>query len=36
MGRIRAAGEEAEMLALFGDPYVRYLHDSECFIPGIW
>ncbi|HTQ26452.1 MAG TPA: isoprenylcysteine carboxylmethyltransferase family protein [Candidatus Binataceae bacterium] len=36
MGRIRAAGEEAEMLALFGDPYARYLHDTECFIPGIW
>lgn len=36
MGRMRAATEEAEMLAQFGEDYARYLEDTECFIPGIW
>jgi protein-S-isoprenylcysteine O-methyltransferase Ste14 len=36
MGRTRAATEEAEMLAQFGDEYARYLYDTESFIPGIW
>ncbi len=36
MGWMRAAKEEAEMLAQFGDPYARYLDETECFIPGIW
>jgi len=36
MGRMRAATEEAEMLVQFGDPYARYLQETECFIPGIW
>jgi len=36
MGRMRAAKEEADMLAQFGDRYARYLQETECFIPGIW
>ncbi len=36
MGRMRAASEEAEMLAQFGDQYARYLQETESFIPGIW
>jgi protein-S-isoprenylcysteine O-methyltransferase Ste14 len=36
MGRMRAAMEEAEMLAQFGDDYARYREETECFIPGIW
>jgi protein-S-isoprenylcysteine O-methyltransferase Ste14 len=36
MGRMRAATEEAEMLAQFGDEYARYLQQTERFIPGIW
>ncbi len=36
MGRMRAAAEEASMLAQFGGEYARYLHDTEAFIPGIW
>ncbi len=36
MGRMRAATEEAEMLAQFGDQYARYMQETECFIPGIW
>jgi protein-S-isoprenylcysteine O-methyltransferase Ste14 len=36
MGWMRAAKEETEMLAQFGDPYARYLDETECFIPGIW
>jgi protein-S-isoprenylcysteine O-methyltransferase Ste14 len=36
MGWMRAATEEAEMLAQFGDEYARYMQEAECFIPGIW
>ncbi|HZZ07592.1 MAG TPA: isoprenylcysteine carboxylmethyltransferase family protein [Candidatus Binataceae bacterium] len=36
MGWMRAASEEAEMLAEFGDEYARYMQEAECFIPGIW
>jgi protein-S-isoprenylcysteine O-methyltransferase Ste14 len=36
MGRMRAASEEAEMMAQLGDQYARYLQETECFIPGIW
>ena len=36
MGRMRAASEEAEMLAQFGNQYARYLQETESFIPGIW
>jgi protein-S-isoprenylcysteine O-methyltransferase Ste14 len=36
MGQMRAATEEADMLAQFGDQYARYMRETECFIPGIW
>ena len=36
MGRMRARAEEAEMLTQFGDQYARYMHETDCFIPGVW
>jgi protein-S-isoprenylcysteine O-methyltransferase Ste14 len=36
MGWMRAAAEEAEMLAQFGDQYASYMRETESFIPGIW
>jgi protein-S-isoprenylcysteine O-methyltransferase Ste14 len=36
MGWMRAAKEEADMLAQFGDQYARYMQETESFIPGIW
>ena len=36
MGWMRAATEQAEMLAQFGDQYGSYMQETDCFIPGIW
>lgn len=36
MGWMRAASEEAEMLAQFGDQYARYMQETDRFIPGLW
>lgn len=36
MGMRRAATEEAEMLAQFGEEYARYMRETDAFIPGVW
>jgi protein-S-isoprenylcysteine O-methyltransferase Ste14 len=36
IGRRRAAAEEAEMVAQFGEEYAQHMRESDAFIPGLW